>query len=153
RLLDDLWALALAYLPELPPHDRDAAAVASLSGRNLEPWRTILGVANWLQHGYGVGDIFDRLEALSLKYQEERGETEAEDRTRVLFRALLQLSEGTEPGGTVKVRPKEVADPMNAIAKEEDLAEGDKAFTSARRVGWLLKRHRFEKADADVRGK
>jgi hypothetical protein len=153
RLLDDLWALGLAYLPQLPPHDREAAAVARLSGRNLEPWRTVLGVAHWLQHGYGVGDLFDRLEALSVKYQEERGETEAEDRTRVLLRALLRLSAGLKSDQTLSVSPKEGAEKMNGIAAEEDLAEGDRAFTTPRKVGWLLKRQRFNRGQRHESGK
>jgi hypothetical protein len=153
RLVDDLWALGLAHLRELPAFDREAAAAASLAGRNLDPWRLILGVAGWLQHGHGMGDLFDRLEALSVAYQGERAEAEAEDRTRVLFRALLELSRDAGPDDAVKFRPADVARVMNRIGVEEDLCEADKAFTSARRVGWLLKRQRFRKCDADEHGK
>jgi hypothetical protein len=32
-------------------------------------------------------------------------------------------------------------------AKAEDLTEPDKAFTTANRVGWLLKRQRFKRPD------
>src|SRR5262249_54758312 len=45
-LIDDLWAVGLAHLPELPEHDREAAASARLAGRALEPWRAVLGVAH-----------------------------------------------------------------------------------------------------------
>jgi hypothetical protein len=43
---------------------------------------------------------------------------------------------------------------MNEIAKTEELAEPDKLFTSARKVGWLLKRQRFQRsADRSEHGK
>jgi hypothetical protein len=153
RLVDDLWAVGLAHLPELPCHDREAAGLAALAGRNLEPWRAVLAVAHWLQERHGVAGVLDRMQALSVAYQGERGEAEAEDRTRVLFRALLDLSRESGPDDTVTIRPGEVAQAMNRIAEAEDLAEGDKAFTSARRVGWLLKRQRFRKGEADEHGK
>jgi hypothetical protein len=84
RLVDDLWALGLAHLPELTAHDRDAAALASLAGRNLDPWRAILAVAHWLQERHGIADLFDTLEKLSRNYQVERGDYEEADGTRVL---------------------------------------------------------------------
>jgi hypothetical protein len=92
RLVDDLWALGLAHLPDLPAHDRKAAAAASLSGRNLDPWRLVLGVAHWLQHAHGVEGLVERMEALSTSYQDERGE--AEDRTRVLFQVPVSWAGG-----------------------------------------------------------
>jgi hypothetical protein len=153
RLLDDLWALGLAHLPHLPAHDREAAAAASASGRNLDPWRPVLAVARWLEREHGVEGLFGRLERLSVSYQEERGDYEAADSTRVLFQALLGLSEGTGPDEGVQVRPKDLADAMNRIAEAEDLAEADRKFTTARRVGWLLKRQRFRRGEADEHGK
>jgi hypothetical protein len=145
RLVDDLYALALAHLPQLPAHDRTAADLAALAGRNLDPWRPILAVAHWLQERHGVSGLFDRLQALSVDYQRnERGESEAEDRTRVLFRALLELGAG--PDGIVKIRPGEVAARMKEIAQSENLTETDKEFTSPRKVGWLLKRQRFRRS-------
>ena len=33
------------------------------------------------------------------------------------------------------------------IAKEEDLSEPDKDFTSPRKAGWLMKRQRFKRGD------
>jgi hypothetical protein len=154
RVVDDLWALGLAHLPELPEHDRQAAAAAELSGRNLDPWRPILAVAHWLQHRHGGGDLFSRLEALSRRYQQvERSETEAEDRTRVLFRALLAISQNAGPDEQVRIRPGDVAQAMNDIARDEDLADPDKPFTTARRVGWLLRRLRFERGERNNRAK
>jgi hypothetical protein len=80
-----------------------------------------------------------------MKYQAERGEIEEADRTRVLFRALLALSEGWGDRLPHEIHPKDIAEAMNKIAKEDDLAEGDVPFTTARKTGWLLKRHRFRR--------
>src|SRR5262249_32130911 len=147
HLVDDLWALGLAHLRELPAHDRQAAESIELMGRNLDPWRPILAVAHWLQEQHDVLGLFARMKKLASTYQLERAEFEEADKTRVLFRALLQLSEGWPGAASHNVQPKDVAEAMNAIAKAEDLTDSDKAFTTARRVGWLLKRQRFRRPD------
>jgi hypothetical protein len=153
RLRDDLWALALANLAQMPEQDRAAAARASLAGRPLEPWRGILGVAHWLEERAGVADLFDRMEALSVKYQGERSDYEEHDSTRVLFRALLQLAAKERPGVPFFIKPGEVAAVMNQIARDDSLAEEDKPYTTARSVGWLLKRQRFRRGDRDSKAK
>jgi hypothetical protein len=154
RLVDDLWALGLAHLTEIPAHDREAAAAAHLAGRTLDPWRPILAVAHWLQERHEIEGLFDRLEALSMSYQVERAETEAEDRTRVLFRALLQLTEGERRDRSVPFLPGRVSEVMNEIARSENLTDGDRPFTTPRRVGWLLKRCRFRRSrDRSDKGK
>jgi hypothetical protein len=153
RLVDDLWALGLAHLPELPDHDRRAAAKATLAGRALEPWRAVLAVAHWLEHAHGAEGLYGRMEALSVAYQSERGEYEDNDQTRVLFRALLLLT-GEEGHDPVKgLAPGIIAARMKEIAQAEDLTEPDKPFTSARKVGWLMKRQRFKKAPRNERSK
>ena len=38
-LVDDLWALALAHLPEIPATEAEVSSLAALSGRALEPWQ------------------------------------------------------------------------------------------------------------------
>ena len=48
QLIDDLWALALAHLPELRDYERAVNRRAHLTGRCLEPWRALLAVALWL---------------------------------------------------------------------------------------------------------
>jgi hypothetical protein len=85
--------LGLANLRQLPAHDREAAAKARLAGRALEPWGAILATAHWLQESHGVAGLFERMEKLSVAYQAERGEYEENDTTRVLLRALLELTE------------------------------------------------------------
>lgn len=153
RLLDDLWAFGLAHLHELAEHDRQAANKAWLAGRALEPWRAVLAVAHWLQEKHGQTDLFKRLEELSVNYQQERGEYEEHDSTRVLFRALLALTRCKHPEETVSLKPAEIARSMNQIAKEEDLAEADRDFTNSRKVGWLMKRQRFRRGGRKEDGK
>jgi hypothetical protein len=154
RLVDDLWALGLEHLPQLPHFDRLAAELTKLAGRALDPWRPVLAVAAWLQDRHGIAKLYDRIEALAVRYQEEeREDYEAADSTRVLLRALLLLTEGHEPARMITFRPRDVAEKMKAIALTEDLTEGDRPFTTARRVGWLLKRQRFRRGGADKDGK
>src|SRR5262249_22747726 len=125
RLVDDCWALALANLRHLKEHDRRGAEAAHLAGRNLEPWRAVLGVAHWLQERHGVAGLFERMEKLSVDYQRERGEFEDHDATRVLYRALLTLTRGRQPPEALDVAPKDIAEEMSNIAASEDLgAEG-----------------------------
>ena len=75
-----------------PGQQHQAADLATLSGRNLEPWRAVLGVAHWLQERHDVEGLFDRMEQLSRDYQIERANFEEGDRVRILFRALLTLT-------------------------------------------------------------
>jgi hypothetical protein len=146
ELLDDLWAVGLKHLAELMIHDREAAALTSLAGRNLDRWRPILGVAHWLQEQHGITELFQRMEKLAQAYQQvERAEYEDADRVRVLLRVLIRLCDGKEPDDKVTITPGKVAQAMCALAKDEDLTEGDKSFTSSRKVGYLLKRQRFRR--------
>jgi hypothetical protein len=146
RLVDDLWALGLAHLAELRECDARVPGRARLMGRNLEPWRAVLAVALWLQEGHGQAGLFDRMEELSRKYQEERGSLEAGDPVRVLILALRRLLDSRDAAEPV---PKDVAAHMNEVARGEDLADEGKDFTNPRRVGWLLKRLRFQRLPND----
>src|SRR5262249_14436000 len=104
-------------------------------------------VAHWLEQRHGQAGRYDRIEALSVIYQQERGEYEEGDAVRVLFRALLKLTKGKAPDEPVELAPKDIAKAMCDIAEAEDLAEQDRHFTTARRVGWLMKRQRFRRPE------
>jgi hypothetical protein len=153
QLVDDLWAVGLAHLPELKQYDARAAAQVSLSGRDLEPWRAMLAVALWLQDRHGVPDLFRRVEGLMLAYQRERGDFEATHDTRVLFKALLELTTLATRKKVIVFSPKELAEQMNQLAREDDLVEGGERFTSPRKVGWLLKQQRFRRGGRRAKGK
>ena len=90
-IVDNLWALALAHLPELAQHDKTVSDKASLTGRNLEPWKAILAVANWLTE-QGVEGLWERMDKLSVSYQTERPDLEISDLTALLIRTLCKLA-------------------------------------------------------------
>lgn len=86
-LIDDLWALALLYLAELSRYEMRVNETATLTGRNLEPWRAMLAVALWLEDSGLVG-LYSRIERLSTSYQKERQQFESGDVTALIIRAL-----------------------------------------------------------------
>lgn len=111
-LIDNLWALGLAHLPELREHERFVSQHARLSGRNLQPWKAILATAHWLdakdtqcrlqreylrQHDQGIeqrliGGLYDRLEELSYRYaMNEVPEAQSGDMTQLVLRGLCQM--------------------------------------------------------------
>jgi hypothetical protein len=94
RLVDDCWALALSSVTEMEEHERWVNENADLSWRNLEPWKASLAVAKWLQDR-GVVGLWDRMNALSVKYQAARQELESEDINTLIVRALCSC-EGCE---------------------------------------------------------
>jgi hypothetical protein len=146
RLLDDLWALGLAYLPDLPAHDRDAARATDLAGRNLEPWRAIFAVSHWLEHEHGHTGLFERMKKLADTYQTtERPDFESNDRVRILYRVLWQLCQ-EQQGDEITIIPGTVASAMCTLALNEDLGLGDKPFITSKALGYLLKRQRFQRA-------
>jgi hypothetical protein len=149
RLIDDLWALGLAHLAELPRHDAEAAALARLAGRDLEPWRALLAVAHWLQERHGVAGLFRDLERLSMTYQSERQDFDpASANPRLLLWALRELIGNKD---AITFTPGELAKRAKAIAGREDLDAADVA--SAEKVGWFLKKLRFQRADRTGKGR
>jgi len=91
KLKDDLWALALANLPEMPAYVAHVNKVAQLTGRALEPWRPILAVAQWLEDT-GVEGLWTRMEALSKAYQEERPDLESADLQVLVIKELCHYT-------------------------------------------------------------
>jgi hypothetical protein len=89
QLVNDLWGLALSQCATLPRYDAQIADTATLLGRNLEPWRAILAVAQWLTD-YGVTDLYRRMEALSQAYQKERLDLEGADLIPLVIQALCE---------------------------------------------------------------
>ena len=90
QLIDDLWRLALVHLPVVKLCEGLVNQEARLTGRNLEPWRSILAVARWLDDA-GVAGLWQRLEQLSWTYQSERPQLETDDFPTLVLRALLEL--------------------------------------------------------------
>jgi hypothetical protein len=151
RLVDDLWAVGLTCLPVLREYDTRAAEQSGMVGRELEPWRSILGVALWLEECHGVAGLFGRMSLLAMNYRAERCDLEVTDPVRVAIQALRTMARATTWVGNFT--PTELADTMKGIAEKEELAEPGKDFTTARKVGWMLKRLRFRRVDRSERAK
>lgn len=144
RLKDDLWAVGLSGLPVISRYDKEGATRARLSGRDLQPWRAILAVALWLEEACGVSGLFQRMEGLSVAYQGEREELETSDPTRLAILALWELISDRQTEALV-FGTSELAERMNDIAIRHEIAAEGESYSSPKRVGWLLKRLRFEK--------
>jgi hypothetical protein len=154
RLIDDLWATGLEHLPSIPRFDELAASRSELCGRTLDPWRGILAVALWLQEEHGIRGLYDRMAQLSVGYQTERIGIEENDRVRVLFRALLRLTEGHEPEQRVELFPKNIAAEMNQLAEQDSLGgSSDHPFARPDTVGRMLRAQRFDQAARQGRGR
>lgn len=143
-LIDDLWSLGLTNLAAVQEYDRLIPDRVDLVGRLLEPWRAILAVALWLQEQHGVAGIFDRMTALAMRYQQERGDIEEASPVRVLILAVHRMLVDAE-SETIEFTPTELATNMNQLAVEEDIDHPGDSFTNARKVGRLLQRLRMER--------
>jgi hypothetical protein len=156
-LLDDLWALALAHLSAMPAYEQRVNDSATLTGRNLEPWRASLAVALWLDE-HGVSGLWQRMEALSVAYQSERTDLEASDLTVLVLLALAascaDRADRADPsncanpaGESVKwiVETSEITAAAKRIATETDSTLSADQIDS-RRVGMTLNKMRIRRA-------
>ncbi len=125
QLLDDLWALALACLPQLRCYEKAVNEKAHLFGRDLEPWRALLAVALWLDTLDTAGTLhrpldpawpsipgmpsttglWDRLHALSSRYQQEKRDLEAGNITYLVVLALCACARSATRATNVENTP------------------------------------------------
>jgi len=154
-LIDDFWALALAHLPELPKVDKRAADRATLTGRALDPWRAILAIALWLDEA-----LFQRMDRLSVDYQQERSELEAADLSALCIQGMVELVQSRGWWGDdrdirddrddnisnpyLSFSVSELSEVITRLAKEMDRHEGDEPYASKQRIGYALTRLRVE---------
>ncbi len=149
RLLDDLWALGVAHLAQLPGYARRVSARANLMGRNLEPWRPILAVALWLDE-HGVPGLFTRLEQLSQAYQNERPDFETGDLTVPVIRAVCakwanRANCAKSWGDTLSCTAAELVAEIDQLIKDDELPNLTAGSVSAQRVGVVLSKRRLKK--------
>jgi len=173
QLIDDLWCLGLAHLRDLRQHDAAVAQSAILVGRALQPWRAILAVARWLdehgaprralEEGGPPQSLFQRLDALSVKYQVERPNLELSDITVLVLKALHSLAQATLSleGDASDTRDgsdaiaaterlyfvtKEVRERLDGLAEREEIDVGWMGEERSRtmRVGRILSSLRLE---------
>lgn len=158
KLVDDLWALGLAHLPELPHYEALVNDKATLAGRTLEPWRALLAVALWLDEA-GVNGLFARMEKLSQDYQKERSDMESNDLTALVIRALCRVAVTTVVTVTAinnghsqqwTCKTKDLVDIAKGIITESEL-DLDPERIHSRRIGRVLAKLRF-KQEARAKG-
>jgi hypothetical protein len=89
KLIDDLWALGLAYLPEVAKHVDSVSGRASLQGRDGEPWLGPLAVASWLEEH--MPGLFTRMDAWAVATQQDREDETEFDPRRYVLQALWNL--------------------------------------------------------------
>lgn len=158
-LIDSLWALALLHLAELSKYESRINEVATLTGRNLEPWRALLAVALWLEDA-GVTRLYSRMERLSTGYQQERQQLESGDTTALIIRALgkclgcdvvtscdpcdVPLEE--VPGEKIFIRTADIEAAAKGIVETDEL-DIDVERLDARHIGRILGKLRFDKGN------
>lgn len=154
-LLDNLWSIALANLSELGAYEAKVNRTASLTGRNLEPWRATLAVAAWLQE-MGATDIYDRLSRLSVHYQSERQKVSTDDVVVLVIRALcicldcdvVTLCDLCDLPADSMIETKtliltaDIADAASGLVVREEL-DIDPQKLESRRIGNLMRKLRF----------
>jgi hypothetical protein len=161
KLIDDLWALALANLSSLPPYESRVNERATLTGRSLEPWRALLATALWLDEK-GLPGLWDRMEKLSVGYQDERGDMESGDMTVLVIRALCRtvgcdisdmrdVSDIKGGGKPWTLKTSQITETAKEIAEELELDVKLEDITS-RRIGRVLGKMRFKKARESGKG-
>ena len=150
RLVDDLWAIGLIKLPILKAYNQKVDEHTELLGRNLEPWRPILAVALWLEEEHGMTGLFERMQKLSITYQNERADLETEDPARIAILVLLDMCEDSNGCEWLEFETAKLTEKMNDLAKRLEVnrqGQEEKPFINSVRVGLLLKSLRFMKAD------
>lgn len=148
QLVDDLWSLALAHLSALPNFDRRVGEEATLTGRNLEPWRALLAVALWLGEN-GVEGLWQRMDSLSERYQAEQETFESGDLTILVIRALWKCFEdycaivpSTSRNETAFLTTKVITEAVKEIASEHE-ADVDLEKITSRVIGRILSKLRL----------
>lgn len=148
ELIDDLWALSVVHLKDLPSYEARVNEHSRLTGRSLEPWRALLAVALWLQDA-GVTDLWKRMEKLSFDYQSERPTLETSDLTAIAIQALCDyvVSVANDISDvspkTVTITTKKLTETIQEIAVSTE-ADIDVDRITSRRVGKVMSKMRMK---------
>ncbi len=144
-LIDNLWALALAHLNELPAYERRTNEQVKLIGRDLEPWRAILAVALWLEDK-GAKGLYKQIEAIAMNYQSERQNLRSDDLTTLIIIALCEIAaEEMSQGHSEEwsLATQDITDRVIQIAETTESTISRERITSIR-VGKVLGKMRFK---------
>lgn len=148
KMQDDLWALGLAHLPELPAYERAVNQKSRLRGRSLEPWRAVLAVAMWLDDN-GVKGISKRMEQLAWNYnQEEQASLQSGDLNILTIRALIACAISANNAKSANNNEwffptSQVTDAVIEIIESEEIDINSNGITS-KKVGKILSQLRLE---------
>jgi hypothetical protein len=144
ELIDDLWALAVTRLPELPAYDNWVRKNARLIGRDLQPWQGILATSAWLEAKGAVG-LWSTMEAMAADtYQFERDDLEVGDVNRILIRALGEFAAKIPDQSQWEFSAQEIVTLMHRIIEDEEQDLNTDKINS-RSVGRRLKKMRFQR--------
>jgi len=139
KLIDDLWAMALASLPEMPAFEKLIGEKSKLIGRDLQPWWSILAVASWLD-SLGVSNLWAKIESLAAgTYQDERIDLEKVDINRIAMFALGEYAARTPVKVEWLFSTQAIVDIMHRIIDDDEI-EIEKIYINSRMMG-----HRFSK--------
>jgi hypothetical protein len=159
-LLDSLWSMALANLTDLRSYEAKVNRTASLTGRNLEPWRAALAVAAWLQD-MGVSGVYDRLSRLSVHYQSERQKVSTDDVVVLVIRALCicldcdvvtlcdlcDVPADSTSDAKSQILTADIADVACGLVVADELDIDVEKKLNSRHIGALMRKLRFEHKD------
>ena len=139
KLIDDLWAMSLAFLPEMPAFEKLIGEKSKLIGRDLQPWWSILAVAAWLD-SLGVDGLWGKIESLAAgTYQDERIDLEKVDINRIAMFALGEYAARTPAKVEWLFSTQAIVDIMHRIIDDDEI-EIEKFYINSRMMG-----HRFSK--------
>jgi hypothetical protein len=144
KLIDDLWAMSLFYLPDMPAFDKLIGEKSKLIGRDLQPWRAILSVAAWLD-SMGVSNLWKKIEALAAgTYQDERVDLEMVDINRIAMRALGEYVAQTPSKTEWSFSTQTIMEIMHRLIDDEEI-EIDKDIIKTQMLGHRFKKMRLPK--------
>jgi hypothetical protein len=86
-----MWKIAISNLPNMGDHQTAAVKQAPLSGRQLDPWRSVLAIARWLD----IPGLHQRMENLMVSYHNQKPELEGENEIQVLLMSIEALMTST----------------------------------------------------------
>jgi len=139
KLIDDLWAMSLQYLADMPEFDKLIGEKSKLIGRDLQPWRAILAVAAWLD-SMGISNLWGKIESLAAgTYQEERVELEKVDINRIAMLALGEYVSQMPTKIDWSFSTETIVKIMHRMIDDEEI-DLDKAYITPQKIG-----HRFQK--------
>jgi hypothetical protein len=151
RLHDDLWAIAISNLSKIKNWDTwiGKPGNAWLTGRDLQPWRSVLVTAKLLETS-GVQGLYQRMDDLSVAYQKERSDLEGFDFTRLVLATLIECAIRAIKAISAVLNQRQfnttVSD-LTGIAKEVCQVQEmdiDPNYINNRTIGRILGRLRFK---------